>query len=264
MYAFLIAAHSAWRHANPALGRHLLVLEEAGIVFEPDNQPADRMLTRLLATMRATGQGYIAVTQRPDQLSDLAVGLFPNVIAHRMLHTSDPGLLGVLGATAEDLSSLGVGETLIRIGAGTTRGTRVRAFTVPDGSATPSSRIAPPNQRVDEFVLPGAARRPWCDQCPKPCVGSAWLRFAPQATAAARQADDLRQQVLNAMGSAMQAAQAEHAPRGTGPQLYCVAAAAVTALNSRSPADAARATAMARSVIDQVVADARDRPRPLA
>jgi hypothetical protein len=64
------------------------------------------------------------------------------------------------------------------------------------------------------------------------------------------------------MGGAMRAAQAEHAPRGTGPQFYCVAAAAVTALNSQSLADAARATLAVRSVVDQAIADARSRSRP--
>jgi hypothetical protein len=263
MYAFLIAAHSAWRRARPTSGRHLLVLEEAEMVFAHDNEPADRMLTRLLATMRSTGQGYVAVSQRPGQLSELATGLFPNVISHRMLHTQDLALLGILGTTAEDMSSLGVGEAMLRVGPQTARGTRVRAFTVPDGSYRPSplgSRT--PNRRSDEFVAPSSPRRPWCDYCPKPCTGSAWLRFTPQATVAARAATTLNEQVASAMRAAMRAAEAEHAPRGTGPQFYCAAAAAVTALNSATAGDAARAARAVRSAVDHVVAAARGRPSP--
>lgn len=265
MYAFLIAAHAAWRRANPITDRHLLVLEEAELVFSHDNEPADRMLTRLLATMRATGQGYVAISQRPDQLSALAASLFPNVISHRMLNTQDLALLGMLGATGEDMSSLAIGEAILRVGPGRARGTRVRTLTVPQGSyrPRPPGREAP-NQRSAEFVAPGTPRRPWCDNCPKPCTGSSWLRFTPQATDAARRAPSLDQQIVSAMGAAMRAAQAEHAPRGTGAQFYCVAAAAVTALNSTTSAEAARATRGVRAAVDQVVsaAAARDRSSP--
>ena len=257
MYAFLIAAHAAWRRANPTRGRHLLVLEEAAMVFRHDNEPADRMLTQLLATMRATGQGYVAISQRPEQLSSLAASLFPNIISHRMLHTQDLALLGVLGATGEDVSSLTRGEAIIRVGPGRARGTRVHALTVPQGAyqAYPPGRKAP-NRRAGELVTPGSPRRPWCDRCPKPCTGSSWLRFTPQATDAARRAASLDQQIISAMGGAMRAAQAERAPHGTGPQFYCVAAAAVTALNSATSAEAARVTRRVRTTVDQVVAAA--------
>jgi hypothetical protein len=262
MYAFLIAAHGAWRRANPTSGRHMLVLEEAEHVFSHDNEPADRMLTRLLATMRATGQGYVAVSQRPDQLSALAASLFPNVISHRMLNTQDLALLGMLGATGEDMSSLDVGEAILRVGPGRARGTRVHSLTVPQGSYRPRplGRKAP-NQRADEFVTPGSPRRPWCDNCPKPCTGSSWLRFTSHALDAARRATSLDQQIVNAMGAAMRAAQAERAPRGTGAQFYCVAAAAVTALNSATSAESARATRDVRAAVDQVVATAAARDR---
>jgi Helicase HerA, central domain len=262
MYAFLIAAHGAWRRANPTSGRHLLILEEAEMVFSHDNEPADRMLTQLLATMRATGQGYVAISQRPDQLSVLASSLFPNVISHRMLHTQELALLGALGATSEDMSSLDVGEAILRVGAGRARGTRVRTLTVPGGSYRPRPLgHKAPNRRAEEFVTPSSARRPWCDNCPKPCNGSSWLRFTPQATDAARRATGLEQQIVNAMGAAMRAAQSERAPRGTGAQFYCVAAAAVTALNSATSAEAARATRGVRSAVDRVIAAAETRDR---
>jgi hypothetical protein len=257
MYAFLVAAHSAWRRANPTPGRHLLVLEEAHMVFSRDNEPADRMLTQLLATMRSTGQGYAAVSQRPDQLSSLAASLFPNVISHRMLNTQDLALLQTLGATCDDVSGLAVGEAIIRVGPGRARGTRVRALAAPRASyrPVPIGRKAP-NQRAEELVAPGHPQRPWCDNCPQPCSGSSWLRFTPQAAHAAQQADTLHQQALNAIGGAGRAAQAAGLPRGTAAQCYCVAAAAVTALHSATGADAARATREVRATVAQAVASA--------
>ena len=257
MYAFLVAAHSAWRRANPTSGRHLLVLEEAHMVFSRGNEPADRMLTQLLATMRSTGQGYVAVSQRPDQLSALAASLFPNVISHRMLNTQDLSLLEVLGATGGDMSGLAVGEALIRVGPGRARGTRVQALTVPQASyrPVPIGQKAP-NRRVREIAAPGSPRRPWCDDCPRPCTGNSWLRFTPQAVDAARQVGRLHQQVLNAMGGAGQAARAAGVPRGTAAQFYCAAAAAMTVLHSATAPDAARATREVRAAVDQVVASA--------
>jgi hypothetical protein len=263
MYAFLVAAHSAWRRAHPTTGRHLLVLEEAQMVFGRDNEPADRMLTQLLATMRSTGQGYAAVSQRPDQLSALAASLFPNVISHRMLNTQDLALLEMLGATGDDLSGLAVGEAIIRVGPGRARGTRVRALTAPRTSyrPVPVGQKAP-NQRAEQLVTPGSPQRPWCDDCPRPCTGNSWRRFTPQAAVAARQTADLHQQVLNAMGGAGRAAQAAGVARGTAAQYYCAAAATVTALHSATAADAARATRQVRATVDQAFASAAVRNSP--
>lgn len=259
IYAFLIADHSAWRQANPTAGRHIVVLEEAELVFGRDNKPADALLQRLLATMRATGQGYAVVSQRPDQLSTLASSLFPNIITHRLLNTQGLGLQQALGVDDNDLSDLERGEALVRVGLGSARATRVRALT-PPLAAWPGrdSHEHVPNYRAEELVTPSQPHRPWCDECPRPCAGRDWLQFRPQATAAARKSHSLDNQIVSAMRAAQQAATAAGYGRPKAENLYCVAASSMAALYP-TQIDTLRAIRRVRVATDSITTAARQR-----
>lgn len=259
IYAFLIADHSAWRQVNPTAGRHIMVLEEAELVFGRDNKPADALLQRLLATMRATGQGYAVVSQRPDQLSTLASSLFPNIITHRLLNTQGLGLPQALGVDDNDLSDLERGEALVRVGPSSARATRVRALT-PPLTVWPDrdSSESVPNYRAEELVTSSKPHRPWCDECPRPCAGRDWLQFRPQATAAARQSDSLDQQIVSAMQAAQQAAATTGYGRPKAENLYCVAASSMAALYP-AQIDTLRAIRRVRVVTDSITTSARQR-----
>lgn len=253
IYSFLIAAHAAWRRANPTAHRHILVLEEAEMVFERGNEVADGMLSNLIATMRGVGQGYFVLSQHPSQLSEGATQLFPNLIAHRLLNTDKP-LLDMLDAESADLRGLRPGEFMSLAGPGTTRGSRLRTYEPVQLSPDhPRLGMLPPNHRHLEILGEGGPRRSWCEACPRPCTGSAWLRYSGKAMTAAQRSNDLQEQVIGAMRAAGDAAREEGAGPGSPAALYCATAAAVTALHSNSINDAEAACRAVRDTVDALI-----------
>lgn len=178
MYAMLVAGHSAWRSANPTTEGHVMVLEEIHQVFGRSNPQGAQTLETLLATMRASGQGYFAVTQTPHQLSEQSQRLFQNVVTHRIAYAWDLPLVDVLGVSPTHVSRLEDRQVIARLNA--PKGTRGRVPQFQDLAVQDPLRRRPAF-RVEEFVIAGPTLRGWCSACPAPCSGRSWLRFAEGA-----------------------------------------------------------------------------------
>lgn len=249
VYALLVASHWSWRLANPTSGRHLIVLEEVHQVYGRSNPMAAAVLDSLLATMRSSGQGYLAVTQTPHQLDEQTQRLFQNLVAHRIRHTEGLEMLHALGIASAEVQDLDDGEViaLFRETSGI-RG-RVTARTGDAGSSNPMLPLG--SHRADEFAVPGPYIRGWCSACPRPCGGRTWLSLAPRAAEAADAAlagsADLRAAATAAVRATRAAsALAAGAPIENKAGVYCASARGLTvAMGVRRATDAAARTAVA-------------------
>jgi hypothetical protein len=255
IYALLVASHWSWRLANPTQGRHLIVLEEVHQAYGRSNLVASSVLDSLLATMRASGQGYLAVTQTPHQLDEQTQRLFQNLIVHRVRHSEGLEALRSLGAARDDVHDLDDGEVIALLHE--TRGIRGRVTDVARNSGQDNPMAEVDSHRADEFTTPGPVVRGWCSACPKPCRGRSWLGLAPNAAEAARvslcASSDLRHAAQAALGAVLSEANVENVAG-----LYCATARGlIVAMGVRGATDAqARmAAAEVRSLIDA-------RPRP--
>lgn len=241
IYALLVASHWSWRLANPTPGRHLIVLEEVHQVYGRSNPLAAAVLDSLLATMRSSGQGYLAVTQTPHQLDEQTQRLFQNIVSHRIRHIEGLEMLHALGVASAEVQDLDDGEViaLFRETAGI-RG-RVTARTGGAGSSNPMVPLE--SHRSEEFATPGPHVRGWCSACPRPCNGRTWLSLAPTAAEAAdtslARSPDLRAAAAAAVRATQVAsARATGAPIENKAGLYCASARGLTvALGVRGAAD---------------------------
>lgn len=183
IYALLIASHWSWRLANPTTGRHLIVLEEVHQVYGRSNLAAASVLDSLLATMRSSGQGYLAITQTPHQLEDQTQRLFQNLIVHRVRHSEGLEVLRSLGTARDDIHDLDDGEVIALLQE--TAGVRGRVMRLARNSGQENPMVVVDSHRADEFTKPGPVVRGWCSACPNPCRGRSWLGLAPSAAEAA-------------------------------------------------------------------------------
>lgn len=248
IYALLVASHWSWRLANPTSRRHLIVLEEVHQVYGRSNPMAAAVLDSLLATMRSSGQGYLAVTQTPHQLDEQTQRLFQNMVAHRIRHIEGLEMLHALGIASAEVQDLDDGEViaLFRETAGV-RG-RVTARTGDAGSSNPMVPLG--SHRADEFAMPGPYVRGWCSACPRPCEGRTWLSLASEAAEAADAAlagsTDLRVAATAAVRATHAAsALAAGTPIDNKAGLYCASARGLTvAIGVRGASDAAARAAV--------------------
>jgi len=231
------------------------VLEEVNQAYGRSNLVASSVLDSLLATMRASGQGYLAVTQTPHQLDEQTQRLFQNLIVHRVRHSEGLEALRSLGAARDDVHDLDDGEVIALLHE--TRGIRGRVTDVARNSGQDNPMAEVDSHRADEFTTPGPVVRGWCSACPKPCRGRSWLGLAPNAAEAARvslcASSDLRHAAQAALGAVLSEANVENVAG-----LYCATARGlIVAMGVRGATDAqARmAAAEVRSLIDA-------RPRP--
>lgn len=229
IYALLVASHWAWRTANPTDGRHLIVLEEVHQVYGISNPIAAEVLDSLLATMRASGQGYLAVTPTPHQLSDKTQRLFSNLVAHRVRHTEGLDALRALGVSAQDVQSLDDGEVVALFHE--TAGLRGRVIANTRADATPNPMLPAPSWRLDEFTTPGPQIRGWCAACPAPCRGRGWLGMSRDAAESADAVLRSGEAISAAAVAAVHIVAAKAATQGVPPTpagLYCASARGLT------------------------------------
>lgn len=253
IYALLVAAHSSWRLANPTGSGHLLVLEEVHQVFGRTNPIAAPVLDSLLATMRAAGQGYLAVTQTPHQLAEQTQRSFQRIIAHRTVHCAGLDALQALGPSWGELRDLDDGEVLVMLGERHGARGRVSDRTVTD-PGDPMRPVA--SHRATEFLRSGPVVRGWCASCPAPCQGRSWLGLGRPAAAAASEAlasgSSVRVAAEAAVEAVVRAAAVDHPSVRNTAGVYCAAARGVTvALGVRGASDASARAAAAdvRSLI---------------
>lgn len=255
IYAMLVAAHWSWRLANPTHGRHLIVLEEVHQVYGRSNPAAASVLDSLLATMRASGQGYLAVTQTPHQLDEQTQRLFQNTIVHRIRHREGLGMLQSLGVANAEVQDLDDGEVVALFHE--TSGVRGRVTDSTAGARHNNPMTPVDSHRAEEFAVPGPAVRGWCSACPRPCRGRSWLSMASVAAAAAdaslATSPDLRGAALAAVRATQEAAvRAAGATIDNPAGLYCASARGVTvALGVRGAAETV--TRMASSHVRNLI-----------
>lgn len=243
IYALLVASHWSWRLANPTPGRHLIVLEEVHQAYGRSNLVASSVLDSLLATMRASGQGYLAITPTPHQLDEQTQRLFQNLIVHRIRHSEGLDALRSLGAARDDVQDLDDGEVIALLHE--THGVRGRVTDVARNSGQDNPMAEVDSHRADEFTTPGPVVRGWCSACPKPCRGRSWLGLAPNAAEAARvslfASSDLRLAAKAALGAVLTEVNAENVAG-----LYCATARGlIAAMGVRGATDAQARTAAA-------------------
>jgi len=249
IYALLIASHWSWRLANPTSDRHLIVLEEVHQVYGRSNPMATAVLDSLLATMRSSGQGYLAVTQTPHQLDEQTQRLFQNMVVHRIRHIEGLEMLHALGAAAAEVQDLEEGEVIALFGETTGVRGRVTPRTGGVGSINPMLPLG--SHRADEFATPGPYVRGWCSACPRPCDGRTWLSLASSAAEAADTAlagsTDLRAAATSAVrATSAAAALTAGAPIDNKAGLYCASARGLTvAIGVRGATDAVARAALA-------------------
>lgn len=250
IYALLVASHSSWRLANPTPGRHLIVLEEVHQAYGRSNLVASAVLDALLATMRSSGQGYLAITQTPHQLDEQTQRLFQNLIVHRVRHSEGLEALWSLGAARADVHDLDDGEVIALLHETTGVRGRVTDVVCDAGQNNPMAIVD--SHRADEFTTPGPAVRGWCSACPKPCSGRSWLSLAPNAAEAARSSfaasADMRPAADAAVLAVLAGANVENSAG-----LYCASARGlIVAMGIRGATDAQARTAAAevRRLVD--------------
>lgn len=257
IYALLVASHWSWRLANPTNNRHVIALEEIHQVYGRNNPAAAQMLDTLLATMRDSGQGYLAITQNPHQLGEMTQRLFPNMLVHRLGQHSGLAALDVLSSARAEVAELNTGEVLAVLSE--PRGVRGRVRDYSSAAGVHDAMVVEPSYRAEEFTADGQIVRGWCSACPRPCTGRSWLGYAEGAAIEASR-------VLAAGGDTRSAAKAAAAdvrrrsvgvpdnPAGT----YCAAARGVcVALGVRGASDA-----QARSACQQVRGAVTPQPDP--
>lgn len=254
IYALLVTSHSSWRLANPTEGRHVIALEEMHQVFGTNNPVAAQMLDTLLATMRASGQGYLGITQNPHQLSEMTQRAFSRIVVHRVSQHAGLVALDVLGSARPEVADLDAGEVLAVLD--TPHGVRGRVPDRSGGASLQNSMIPEPSHRADEFVRSGPVMRGWCSSCPMPCTGRSWLRFTEPAAQAANAAfargaslSTMAQVVVRAVQDQVDPGLVNHAG------MYCAAARGITlALSVRgaSDADARRACQQVGSIVKTI------------
>lgn len=236
IYALLVASHWSWRLANPTPERHLIVLEEVHQAYGRANLVASSVLDSLLATMRSSGQGYLAVTQTPHQLDEQTQRLFQNLIVHRVRHSEGLEALSSLGAARDDVHDLDDGEVIALLHE--TTGVRGRVVDVVSNVGQNNPMAVVDSHRADEFTTPGAVVRGWCSACPKPCRGRSWLGLAPHAAEAARASFALSSDLRPAAEAAVRVVRAgSNAENVAG--LYCASARGlIVAMGARGASDA--------------------------
>jgi hypothetical protein len=258
IYALLVASHWSWRLANPTPGRHLIVLEEVHQAYGRSNLVASSVLDSLLATMRSSGQGYLAITPTPHQLDEQTQRLFQNLIVHRVRHSEGLEVLWSLGAARDDVHDLDNGEVVALLHEST--GVRGRVMDVVRNAGQENPMAVVDSHRADEFTTPGPVVRGWCSACPKPCRGRSWLGLAPNAAEAARSALAASSDMRPAAQAAVQAVAAGvHVENDAG--LYCASARGlIVAMGIRGATDAQARTAAAevRRLVDATSRSAQE------
>lgn len=268
VYALLVAAHWSWRLANPTPGRHVIVLEEVHQVFGRSNPIAAAVLDSLLATMRASGQGYFAVTQTPHQLDEQTQRLFPNVVVHRIRHREGLEMLQALGSASTEVADLDDGEIIALLDEPHGVRGRVTYRTRPHAGDNPMRPLD--SHRVEEFARPGPRVRGWCSACPRPCFGRTWLSLAHHAAQASdavlATSSDLRATARAAVSAVHDSAiQATPGPIDHPSGLYCASARGLTvALGVRGASDAVarRAVEHVKEIVVRRSASQPDAERP--
>ncbi|MFI9821058.1 ATP-binding protein [Streptomyces sp. NPDC052013] len=268
-FGLLLAGLVAYRRAHPLPGfGHLTVLEEAhlllggGTTAGPDGSrtPAAAEATATaIATQRSYGQGFVLVTQSPQQLPDTVTGLFPNLLTHRL---GEPPASGAIGQVAGQVPMLGMGEAFVVTAGGHPDPVWVSVTPEPAGPAEPCAAADGPQRRTagSEASAPsGAAERIWCQACPRPCAARHWLRLVPgvEAELAGVPQEAQGQAALAALGDRVTHENLRFTADELHAGFYCVIARALTRTRAADRRGAAAAVREARSLADRVAADTR-------